>query len=463
MATQRRRPSSDAEDDGASSEGASSYSESSYSQSLSASSQRDGDDSSFSGTSASQSSGYSDAISRMLTQLEDSDDSLTEVTIDCKTLDKEAAIYVETFLPTNTCLEKLRLRCGDRSSHRQVFRRVVSGMKDSNSIKCVEISELETTREAAELLAPSFAHSKVSRIQMKDCNFVGSAVAMLFVALQHNKHIRHLDFHSCRWEGHNVDIVASSLQFLSLNSLSLVDVNVPMDGWPFLFRHMEECKEMIDLNLSRCPMDDNAVRLLATSIKAQKAISKLSLSACGLADKCLKELARGLRSYTTLTSLDLSNNERIAGDRDKGLIYLKDLVKFNKSLNQLNVKGCGLSEKSMEAIESGLRYNNSLLKSFFSESTSQAIFGVVDSLEQLDMEDIKQSARSVVEGAVSFDSPGSGRKKAADTSRRRRPRSQAAPPMPNSGSRKSAAGQKTASSKGSGKKPRSPGQRRMLL
>ena len=82
------------------------------------------------------------------------------------------------------------------------------------------------------------------------------------------------------------------------------------------------------------------------------------------------------------------------------MVYLKDLLKFNTSVKKLKVDGCGLNKKSVDAIESGLRYNNSFLKSFFSETTSKTIFGVVDSIEQID---INETTKSLVE-AVSFDS-----------------------------------------------------------
>lgn len=79
-------------------------------------------------------------------------------------------------------------------------------------------------------------------------------------------------------------------------------------------------------------------------------------------------------------------------------VYLKDLLKFNKSIVQMKVDGCGLSKKSMEAVEEGLRYNNSFYKSFFSETTTKTIFGVMDSIEKIDTKTVQDS----IVGAVSF-------------------------------------------------------------
>ena len=107
-----------------------------------------------------------------------------------------------------------------------------------------------------------------------------------------------------------------------------------------------------------------------------------------------QELAKGLRTYSTLTNLDISQNKQIG----KSTVYLKDLLKFNKSIVQMKVDGCGLSKKSMEAVEEGLRYNNSFYKSFFSETTTKTIFGVMDSIEKIDTKTVQDS----IVGAVSF-------------------------------------------------------------
>jgi hypothetical protein len=247
-------------------------------------------------------------------------------------------------------------------------------------------------------MVQSLASSKsLTHISMTKCRFLGSGLGILFVSLQHNKHIRHLTFHSCDWEEHNTEIVASSLPLLKLLSLSLVGINIALDSWPFLLNNIKRSKELILLDLSRNKMDDSIISSLTKTLTLQESISTLVLSSCGLDDKCIKELAKGLRKHSPLSSLDVSNNNQISG---KGVIYFKDLMKFNTSITELKVNGCGLDGRSLDVIESSLRYNNSVLKTFLSEDASKAIFGVVDMIEHFD---IGQSTRNIVE-AVSFGS-----------------------------------------------------------
>lgn len=402
-----------------------------------------------------------DSIGQMLIRLDDNDASLTELLIDCKSMDTQAATYVEQFLPKNTYLQKLRLHCGSRSDHREIIHRVLSGLKGNSSIESLEIQDAEINRETASWLVPFLAQSRtLKHISVMNCNFVGSSLAtlfvamqhnkhirqltfhsiaghrqvfhrivfrrvlsglkgnstiesleiqgaeidgeiaswllpflanrqtlkrismmncrgpgleVLFVAMQHNKHIRELTFHSCHWEEHIADIVASSLPFMSLRSLSLVDITIAVDGWPYLFHKLIDCTELTRLDLSRNKLDASSIYLLTKSLTAQQQISKLSLSSCRLDDKCMKELAKGLRNYSTLTSLDISNNKKMT---DKGVIYLKDLLNFNNSITDLKVDRYGLNTRSTNEIESGLRYNTSFLKCFF----SFAIYDFVDSI-----------------------------------------------------------------------------------
>ncbi|KAL7530835.1 hypothetical protein ACHAXR_003703 [Thalassiosira sp. AJA248-18] len=416
----------------------------------------DEDSSTFASSESSGSSGL-DSVGRMLVQLEYSDESLTDLLIDCKTMDKKDSTYVERFLPVNTCLKKLRLQCGNRTSHRQIFHRVVSGLKGNSSINYIEIQGAIIDREAANWLIPSFSRSQpLKHIRMVNCNFVGSGLAILFIAIQHNKCIRHLTFLSCDWEEHDADIVASSLPFMILNSLSLVDTNIAADSWPYLFRKIEECRELIHLDISRNELGHSSIHLLARSLKSQTLVSKLSLSKCGLDNQCMKELAKDLRNYSTLSSLDLSKNNQLS---DKGVIYLIDLMKFNNSISEMKVDECSLNKQSLNAIESGLRYNNSFMKNFFSETTSQAIFGVVDTIEQID---IAETTRNLAQD-LSFDSESSPRKEEMKTSRQLRS-PQRTPKSSNSKSGKISRGRNSAGmGRGKTARPATGDTRRVLL
>jgi hypothetical protein len=347
-----------------------------------------------------------DGISLTLRRLEDNDPNLVELDVHAATTDPDEARCISVVLPENTRLQRLLIDCGNDKSRCDVVRKVVSGLRGNASIRRVEIRDLTMDRDTSWWMAQSLGHSKsVDHVCMTGCRFVGSGVGTLLVTMQHMKQLRHLSFRHCEWDDHNAEIVATSLPYLKLLSLSLVGINVAVDSWPFLFNSIKRSRELIFLDMSHNIMDDAVVGSLARVIAKQNSISTLVLSSCGIDDDCAKELARGLRGYSTLTSLDISKNGTIARKGGgtvrltrKGVVHLRELLKVNTSITELKVHGCGLDKKSLIIIEGCLRYNNSILKSFLSENASQRIFDVVDRIEKFD---IGEGARNIVE-AVSF-------------------------------------------------------------
>ena len=339
-----------------------------------------------------------DTVGRVLHRLEENDSSLVDLDIDCKAFDAEDAKNISLLLPDNTRLTRLRVYCGTNgrinsssvsdnaadAKHAGICRRVLTGLKGNSSIEHVEIHDMTLDRDTATWMASSVLSNgkSLTRLTLTNCRFVGSGLAILFIAMQHNRHIRHLSFHSCVWEDHNAEIVASALPFLNLHSLSLCDIKIHVDSWPYLFKNIKRSKELLLLDLSRNKLDESIISQLTKTMILQKNISTLVLTSCGIDDHCNKELANGLRKYSPLSTIDLSKNREMT---DKGIVYLKDLLKFNTSITELKLDGCGLSGRSLDAIESSLRYNNSVFKGFLSESASQTIFGVVDMIEEINI------------------------------------------------------------------------------
>ena len=104
----------------------------------------------------------------------------------------------------------------------------------------------------------------------------------------------------------------------------------------------------------------------------------MSLSSCALDPHCVGELAKSLEDNATLTSLNLSGNRF----GDDGAKHLRYLLERNQNIKELIVKGCDITKRRQKAIDDGLKYNNSLLKSLFSKETSLSIFDAVEKIEE---------------------------------------------------------------------------------
>jgi len=313
-----------------------------------------------------------DSIGQMLLQLEDHDPSLNELVIECKKMDKDAAEEISIMLSSNKHVEKIILKCGAnfRSRHRDIFITIVSGLACNSSIKHIEIQGANFTREMASALVPCYIHSKsLQHISMINC--VGN-LKQLFVAMSRNKRIQQLTFNSCYWEEHNADLLASALPIMNLQSISIVDINIPSNGLPYLFKNIMNCSQLKELDLSRSRLDARSLRLLCSRLAEQRTITKLVLQWCDLNDLHMKELLRGLRDHPSLTCIDISQNILIS---DIGVVYLVDLISCNSRITELNVSNCGLHPRTLQIIDSGLQYNRSALKIFLSRSVYDIFLG----------------------------------------------------------------------------------------
>ena len=341
-----------------------------------------------------------DTIGRMLIQLEDNSASLTELTLDCNTLDKVASNDIELSLPDNTRVTKLHLLCGTRSSHKRILYRIISGLMMNASVTHLIIQDANIDDEISSWLSRKLSHSRtLKHICLQNCE--GSGLEKMFVAMQQNKLLRHsLTVLSCDWEYHITDIMALSLPLMNLESLSLIDVTIPLNGWPYLFKKISECQLLKELDLSMNQMDPGLIFLLTRCLTSQRGISKLTLSSCCLDDACMKGLAKGLfyPLDSPLTSLDLSKNYDLT---DEAIPYLQQVLLENTSIAHLKISGCTFEQESLEVLDCGLRYNTSIMKNFVSFN----VFDTVDSFTIVnrgikELEVSKQTALLSVSGAA---------------------------------------------------------------
>jgi len=293
--------------------------------------------------------------------------------------------------------EEERCQPHDEQQHQlnqRNFKVLCGGLAKSSSILHVHIQNAELDREAANVLGTALSQkAPLQSVTLKNCTFVGSGLAVLFIGLQHNPRIQSLIMHSCDLnDTRHSDVVAASLPFMKLKSLALINTNLSLSGLAFLYENIEQSPKLAMLNLSRNSKvaRRGSIKLLVSCLQSpHQRLEKLSLAACGLDDTAVAKLCKGLATgqgqlqhsgAAALSSLTLSNNSGIG---DAGAACLKKLLEQNKDLVELHVDGCRISKKQLKEIADGLRYNNSFLKSLFSETTSKAIFDSVDFIENL--------------------------------------------------------------------------------
>ena len=333
-------------------------------------------------------------LNKMCYQLATNDINLTRLDLEVRAVGSMAK-DIAKHLPHNKRVTLLYLTCGTSSSaknppdekEQRILKMLVSGLGQNASVLDLQFQGVRLNRDVASYLGAGLAENQsVQKVCLKDCHFLDeSALAVLFLGMQHNQKIQELSILSSKLTTRNCDIVAASLLYMNLQSLVLVDTQLDLEGLRFLCDNIAKASHLTQLNLSRTKLGMSGVALLASSLQSpQQKVEKLILADCSLDDSCIHKLVKGLSHKmrkSSLTNLQLSRNDLLT---DAGAVHLKRLLERNNHIQELSVDGCrGISKTRRKLIADGLRYNRSFLKSIFAESTTLAILESVDLIESL--------------------------------------------------------------------------------
>ena len=333
-------------------------------------------DSNDDGSSSQENKAY-----KLCYRLSVNDATLKELDLEIDTVQNRTAKDIADAFPSNTRLQRLCLTCGsDKHKGKRNLRSLAFGLRDNSSITEVDLLEVELDRDSASWLGTALSHNSVRKISLKSCKFKDAGLAILFLGMQHNKfeeiHLSQIDL-----AGSSSEIVSASLPFLNLKAISLIDANLSINDLSFLCDNIKKTPSLKSIDVSHNKLEKEGIVFLGDIFRRkEQQISTLILSSCSLDDCCVSELTKSLLHSLTVARVDLSQNDI----SDQGAFALKKLLGKNSSIKELRVDGCQISQKRLKAIEDGLRYNNSILKSFgFSATTSLAILHTGDAIEEM--------------------------------------------------------------------------------
>ena len=96
---------------------------------------------------------------------------------------------------------------------------------------------------------------------------------------------------------------------------------------------------------------------LAEMLSCNKSLTKLNLVGCDIPENGLTEiLTRGLLHNTSLKNLDISYST--LGVEES--VALAEMLSCNKTLTELNLRGCDIPEAGLREIDKGLLQNTTL-------------------------------------------------------------------------------------------------------
>jgi Leucine Rich repeat len=337
------------------------------------------------GGSSSVISSETKSHKRLLRRLQSDDPSLTSLTVDQTLLEHSSIAEIAKVLAVNTTVVQLALDL-PRGFKKQHILALLNALECNDTIASLTLRNVSICRHVATSVATFFSKTPtLIKLQLKQCPFMESGLAILFLGMQHCGTLSSLSMNGCNLGGYAADIVAATVPLLELSSLQLQQTSLSLPGFEFLLQNMERTgqkMQYLDLSSNDIVGTPEGMQLLVDALESIK-LQRLVLQDCGLNRSTIKTLClEGLltqQANSKLTHLDVSHNRDLD---DRAARYLVKLLETNTKLVELHIEGCSKISKEFRLdLSDKLRYNNSFLKAIgFSSDVSLAI---LDSMKLL--------------------------------------------------------------------------------
>ena len=118
------------------------------------------------------------------------------------------------------------------------------------------------------------------------------------------------------------------------------------------------------LNISNTPLDSKHVSTLSEILSDNKTMIDLQLTNCNITDNGVRYICEGLTKNQTLTELDISDNPQVTSASTS---TIAELINTTKSLRYLRVKNISFTDDDLKTICTSLHSNTTIQTLMLSE------------------------------------------------------------------------------------------------
>ena len=196
-----------------------------------------------------------------------------------------------------------------------------------------------------------------------DSEAVGCAIERM---LNMNKTLKVLNLGGCGLDTAVVTHIAAGLaQNASLTELNIADIivraprnNITSEGWVHVFKALHSSTSLKKLDISHNNLGMEGSVALAEMLSCNKSLTELNLRGCDIPEDGLREIAKALLCNISLKKLNISHISQLLGM--EGSLAAAEMLSCNKSLTELNLRGCDIPEAGLTEIARGLLQNTTL-------------------------------------------------------------------------------------------------------
>ena len=270
--------------------------------------------------------------------------SVRQVILHSNNIGSTGAVSIFRSLEHNTSLEELdlsgnsQLAEGDNEAVGCAIERMLNV---NRTLKVLNLYGCELTNEVASYFANGLAQNHSVRKMILCSNNIGRTGAVsIFRSLEHNTSLEELDLsgNSQLAEGDNEAVGCGIERMLNVNRTLKV------------------------LNLAECRLTSEVVSYFANGLAQNHSVRKVILHSNNIGSTGAVSIFRSLEHNTSLEELDLSGNQQLAeGDSEAVGCAIERMLKINRTLKVLNLRGCKVTDPIVKHVVTGLTKNMSLV------------------------------------------------------------------------------------------------------
>ena len=205
-------------------------------------------------------------------------------------------------------------------------------------------------------------NKKLKYLNLSNNTAFGTEAQYIFIGLQHNTTLVHLDLANIGMEC-TVETITALNKMLQMNkTLTYLNLSYNRVANCNIFLSLQLNKTLVHLSLQNTDITSTIMRTgeaLTKMLQINKALTHLNLSYNSISDLGAQSIFKGLQHNNTLVNLNLKSTEITTVTRTAEV--LTKMLQLNKALTHLNLSYNSISDLGAQSIFKGLQHNNTLV------------------------------------------------------------------------------------------------------
>ena len=249
-------------------------------------------------------------------------------------------------------VESIEFRWDDATTEQ--VEAIFQGLRNNTSLCRLHVPRIHPPVDMSILLALLTVNNTLQELTLGDDDLDDHVMEQLSVGLQANRSVTRLTL-----QCHITDTGAQHLATMLAVNRTIQELNLSST---YSGDHaMEKLSTGLRANGSvtklKLRITDTGAHHFATMLAVNNTLQELDLSQASITDNGVSHLSRALQHNSSVTHLNLSCNMAIT---NTGAVALGEMLRVNKSLRELNLRGTSVGEEGATALMEGLQHNQVL-------------------------------------------------------------------------------------------------------